>query len=215
MRGHRVLIDDEGRIERGAVPRAWQGAHVRDVSELGRRWREIDTEEDACARGEGPRARQTFRSQAEALRELYDANPHLSEFVELEAKGQSERAYQDWVKGGRRGPKPRRARGDGRFDAINEGLERRGARAVASWSEAVRAIVPPTKRWEDFAPRLPFLEEATGLRLNLPAPAEELELGGGRGAECEQLGEGARERLLERARGGRLAEPDQQEGVPF
>jgi hypothetical protein len=215
MRGHHVLIDDEGRIERGAVPQTWRGVHVRDVSELERRWSEIDAEEEDCAATEGGRARATFRTQDEALRELYDANPHLSEFVELEAKGQSERAYQDWVKGGRRGPKPRRARGDGRFDAINEGLERRGARAVASWSEAVRAIVPPTKRWEDFAPRLPFLEDATGLRLNLPAPAEELELGGGRGAECEQLGEGARERLLERARGGRLTESAQQDDVPF
>jgi len=215
MRGHHVLIDDEGRIERGAVPRTWRGVHVRDVPELERRWREIDAEEEDCAKGEGGRARATFRSQDEALRELYDANPELRDFVELEAKGQSERAYQEWVRGGRRGPKPRRARGDGRFDAINEGLERRGARAVASWSEAVRAIVPPTKRWADFGPRLELLEDATGLRLNLPAPAEELELGGGRGAECEQLGEGARERLLERARGSRLTEADQQEGVPF
>ncbi len=214
MRGHRVLIDDEGRIERGGIPRAWQGAHVRDVAELGRRWREIDSEEDACARG-GARARATFRSQEEALGELFDANPHLRDFVELEAKGQSERAYQAWVRGGRRGAKPTRAAGDGRFDAINEGLERRGRRAVASWSEAVRAIVPPSKRWGDFAGRLELLEDATGLRLNLPGPAEELELGGGRGAECEQLGEGARERLLEHARGGRLGEPEHQEGIPF
>jgi len=216
MRGHHVLIDDEGRIEQGAIPRRWHGAHVRDVVELERQWSEIDAAEDDCrSTAGGSRGRATFRNQDEAIRALYDANPELLDFVELEAKGQSERAYQEWVRGGRRGAKPRRARGDGRFDAINEGLERKGARAVASWSEAVRATVPPTKRWEDFGPRLVLLEEATGLRLNLPGPAEELELEGGRGGECEQLGEGARERLLDRARGGRLTEAADQEGVPF
>jgi len=213
MRGHRVLIDDEGRIEGGQLPGAWRGAHVRDVSALSHRWREIDREEDACATG-GGRGRETFRNQAEGLRELLEANPHLRDFLELEAKGASERAYQAWVRGGRRGPKPTLAAGDGRFDAINEQLERRGRRAVASWSEAVRAIVPPTKRWGDFGDRLELLEEATGLRLALPGPAEALELGGQRGAECEQLGEGARERLLEEARTGRLTEGEQAD-VPF
>lgn len=40
-RGHRVHIDDEGRVDAGGIPRQWHGAHIRDVSELGRRWREI------------------------------------------------------------------------------------------------------------------------------------------------------------------------------
>ncbi len=214
MRGHRLFIDDEGRIQYGKVPRRWRGVHVRDVSALSRRWREIDREEDDCGRG-GARARATFRNQAEGLRELLDANPHLVAFLEGETKGQAERAYQAWVRGGRRGRKPTtKAAGDGRFDTINEQLERRGRRAVGSWSEAVRAIVPPSKRWADFGARLELLEEATGLRLHLPAPAEALELGGQRGAECEQLGEGARERLLEEARGGRLTETEQA-GVPF
>lgn len=211
---HKVLIDDEGRIEAGELPRWFRGAHVGDVAELGRRWREIDVEEDKCREGGGRRARATFHDQDEAIRELYDANPHLLDFVELEAKGGAERAYREWVRGGRRGPKPTRAKGDGRFDALNEGLERRGRRAVASWSEAIRATVPPSRRWEDFGPRLELLEDATGLRLNLPGPAEELELGGARGQECEQLGEGARERLLEAARSGRLVVGDLAD-VPF
>lgn len=37
---------------------------------------------------------------------------------------------------------------------------------------------------------------------------------GGLGAQCEQLGEGARGRLLEEAQGGRLTETAL-EGVPF
>jgi len=212
-RGHRVHIDDEGRVDAGGIPRQWHGAHIRDVSELGRRWREIDHEEEACATG-GAAAPATFRSQDAGLAALYEANPHLVDFVQGEAKGAAERAYQRWVRGGRRGRKPTRAAGDGRFDAINEGLERRGARAVASWSEAVRAVVPPSRRWADFGGRLPLLEDATGLRLNLPGPAEVLELGGQRGAECEQLGEGARGRLVEEARAGRLTEISL-EGVPF
>jgi hypothetical protein len=211
---HRVLIDDEGRIEAGELPRYFQGSHVGDVAELGRRWREIDHEEDKCREGGGRRARATFRDQDEVIAELYEANPHLLEFIESEAKGQSERTYQAWVRRGRRGPKPTRAAGDGRFDAINEGLERRGRRAVASWSEALRAIVPSSRRWEDLPPRLELLEDATGLRLNLPAPAEGLELGGMRGQECEQLGEGARERLLDQARTGRLMVGDLAD-VPF
>jgi len=214
VRGHRVLIDDEGRIEAGELPHDWRGAHIGDLHELGRRWREIDEEEDNCVEGGGGRLAATFGSQDEGLEALYEANPHLVDFVQGEAKGQAERAYQAWVRGGRRGPKPALARGDGRFDALNEGLERKGKRAVASWSEAVRAVVPPSRRWADFGERLPYLEEATGLRLNLPEKAEVLELAGGRGGECEQLGEGARGRLLEEARTGRLSAVAL-EDVPF
>ncbi len=209
----RVFIDDvSGRITKG-LRRDWQGAHVRDLPELGRRWRQIERDEQDCA-GAGGRARATFSTAQEGRRALLDANPDLLDFVELEAKGAKERAYLDWVRGGRRGKKPELAKGDGRFDAFNEGLELKGARRVSTWREALDRTVPPSRRWADFGPRLELLEDATGLRLNRPGPADALEDLGEHRGRCYAAGDRYRDDLVDQARRGRLAGDDLVD-VPF
>lgn len=209
----RVFIDDvSGRITKG-LRRDWQGAHVRDVPELGRRWRQIERDEKECAGG-GSRARATFPSAAEGRRALYEANPELLEFIELEAKGAKERAYRDWVARGRRGKKPELAKGDGRFDAFNEQLELKGARRVSTWGEAIDRTVPPSRRWADFRQRLELLEDATGLQLNPPGPVGEDQ--GEHRARCYAAGDDYRDALVDQARRGRLAGAgDDQGDVPF
>lgn len=209
----RVFVDDDGRITMG-LPVDWHGAHVRDVPELARRWRGIERDEAACAAGSGRRSRGTFGTVDEGARALLDSNPKLEDFIELEAKGAKERAYREWVKRGRRGKKPELAAGDGRFDAINEGLNLRGARRVSTWREALDRTVPPSKRWKDFGPRLELLEDATGIRLNLPEPAEDLAAGDDDEAQCFAAGDRYRDDLVAQARGGRLG-ADDQAAVPF
>jgi hypothetical protein len=77
--------------------------------------------------------------------------------------------YRHWRRKGRRGPKvPLRSPGEGRFDSLDLGLERKGKRRITSWVEALYAAVPSSRRWDDFRARLPYLEEATGARLMLP-----------------------------------------------
>ena len=119
-----------------------------------------------------------------------------------------------WLQRGRRGrSKPQWQRGHGRFDVVNERLEKKGARKVSSWLKAVYTTPPPARRWEDFPDRLAVLEDATGLRLNLPTWAEDLD------QQTEDLG-AVRQRTDERidaivtlartgrltSRGGRLAQ---------
>lgn len=134
--------------------------------------REIAACERAAARSGGA---QTFRRKKQAVRALLDANPDLLELVERDC-GHDCKAFDAWEARGRRGPKPRARRGDGRFDALNERWERRTpGRKVASWKEALAVTAPSSRRWEDFRSRVPVLEEAVGGRLNLPEPAERLE----------------------------------------
>jgi hypothetical protein len=178
-RRQRVLIDDDGRIELGLPPEL-VGAHIGDLSELTGRIRAVEREgaeeEERIAPG-GGRA-QTFRTNDAAVRALLEANPRLVDFLEEECSHDCGE-FRAWLQRGRRGPKPRWRPGDGRFDAVNERLERHGARKVSSWLEAVYTTPPPSRRWEDFPERLAVLEEATGLRLELPSPAEDLARGGG------------------------------------
>lgn len=124
----------------------------------------------ACERFARKEARpQTFKRKREAVRALLDANPELAQLVESDCGGDCI-AYGAWEARGRRGPKPRARRGDGRFDALNERFEKRTpGRKVASWREALAVTAPSSRRWEDFAGRVPVLEEATGFRLNMPA----------------------------------------------
>lgn len=207
----RVYIDDvSGRITKG-LRRDWQGAHVQDVSELGRRWRAIERDEQDCAGG-GTRARATFASQEEGARALLEVNPDLLEFIELEAKGAKENAYLDWKRRRRRGAKPELAKGDGRFDAFNVPLDLKGRQRISTWREALDRTVPPSRRWADFGPRLELLEEATGLRLNAPGPADELADQGEHSARCYAAGDQYRDDLVDQARRGRLAAGDD---VPF
>jgi hypothetical protein len=169
----RVLIADDGRIERG-LPEIFHGAHVQDVPALSRAVRELEREGQAAERRIRRRRPLTFRNHDHAVRALLEANPPLVDFLETECSHDC-LSYRQWLQRGRRGPKPAWRPGDGRFDAVNERLERRGARKVASWLEAVYTTPPASRRWSEFPGRLASLEEATGLRLNLPAPAEDLD----------------------------------------
>jgi hypothetical protein len=169
-RRQRVLLDDDGRIE-GGLPAELLGAHIGDLSELTGQIRTIEREgAEAETRLATGRAPQTFRHDA-GVTALLEANPKLVDFLEAECSHDC-LEYRTWLKRGRRGRKPQWRPGDGRFDAVNERHERKGARKVASWLEAVYTTPPPSRRWEDFPDRVAVLEEATGLRLELPAPAE-------------------------------------------
>jgi hypothetical protein len=135
---------------------------------------------------------QTFKRKTEATRALLDANPELLQLVESDC-GRDCTAYQAWAARGRRGPKPRRRAGDGRFDALNERLDRRTpGRQVASWREALDVTAPSSRRWEDFDGRIGVLEEATGLRLAAPARTEAIGRARADARRCqdvEQLGD--------------------------
>lgn len=130
----------------------------------------------------------TFRRKREATRALLDANPELAALVESDC-GHDCTAYTDWAeKRGRRGPKPRARPGDGRFDPLNERLERRTpGRKVASWREALDVTAPSSRRWVDFEERLPILEETTGMRLNLPARAEAVHRARALAERCQDI----------------------------
>lgn len=143
----------------------------------------------ACEKFAGREARpRTFRRKREAVRALLDANPELASLVESDCGGDCT-AYTHWAeKRGRRGPKPRARPGDGRFDPLNERFEKRTpGRKVASWREALDVTAPTSRHWEDFAPRVPVLEEATGLRLNLPARAEAVHRARLLAAQCQDI----------------------------
>jgi hypothetical protein len=86
------------------------------------------------------------------------------------------------------GPKPTGPYADGRLDAINYTWDLHGARAANTWTEAIYATLPASGRWEDLEERLPVLEEATGLSLELPPPAARLQRSRG---DRERYAEGA------------------------
>ncbi len=145
-------------------------------SQLGAPWHlpDPDSREQAqCFRSVSREARpRTYKAKAIAVRALLDANPKLRNLVDSDCGGDC-RAFMAWVNHGRRGPKPRARPGDGRFDALNEQFERRTpGRKIASWQEALYAVAPTTRHWEDFRERITPLEDAAGMRLNLPERAE-------------------------------------------
>jgi hypothetical protein len=145
--------------------------------------RAIATCERTALKGIRP---QTFRKKADATRALLDANPELLYLVESDC-GRDCTAYKAWTAHGRRGPKPRRRPGDGRFDALNERLElRTPGRQVASWREALDVTAPPSRRWADFGGRLEALEETTGLRLAAPPRTEAITLARALAEDCRQ-----------------------------
>lgn len=205
-RGNPALaaLDSDNRIAGGELA----GVHVDDVVELSRRVREIeqiDCEANTCRRCPA-----TFASKKVGFVALMEANPDLLAFLEGEANSSAESAFRHWLAGGRRGAKPRRARGDGRFDALNEQWDLSGAREVSTWIEAVYVTIPPTghhgrhARWAEFEERLPVLEDATGLRIALPDPAERRRLAAEDVAECEARADALLDSLYGAARAGRL-----------
>ncbi len=74
--------------------------------------------------------------------------------------------------------------------------------------------MPASRRWADFGPRLELLEDATGLRLNRPGPADVLEDVGEHQGRCYAAGDRYRDDLVDQARRGRLAAAGGDE-VPF
>lgn len=202
-RRQRVLLDDEGRIELG-LPDELIGAHIGDLGELRGQIRAIEregaAEETRLATGRAPP--QTF-AHDDGVRALLEANPALVDFLENECSHDC-LEFRKWIQRGRRGPKPKWRPGDGRFDAVNERLDKRGGRKVASWLEAVYTTPPPSRRWEDFPDRVAVLEEATGLRLELPAPAEAHDRRGGDVAEVRHRTDARIAAIVGLARTGRL-----------
>jgi hypothetical protein len=129
----------------------------------------------------------TFRRKEEAVGALLDVNPRLLDLVERDC-GADCRAFKAWQQHGRRGPKPRAAAGDGRFDALNEQWERRTpGRKVASWVEALYVTAPSSRRWEDWRGRIEVLEDAAGFRLHLPARAEQLAIARADARRCDDI----------------------------
>lgn len=208
----RVLLDKAGRVA-GGLPDTFQGVDVRDISPLSRKLRALEASERECrTEVAAPRAK-TFPSANQAAKALIAANPELGELLESDCSHEC-LAYRAWLNRGRRGPKPIAGPGDGRFDALNERLELRGPRRVGSWLEAVHVTVPPSRRWADFADRMPALEEATGLRLDLPAHAEDLARAELDREACADRADSEARDLVKRARRGRVADEVEDE-TPF
>ena len=200
--GRHVLLDQEGRIKRG-LPGMFGQVHVQDVSELGKRVRETEEEGEQCERTVVQRRARKFRTTEDGVRALLAANPNLVDFLEGECSHDCLN-YRAWINRGRRGRKPPWSPGDGRFDALQVGLDLKGGRKISSWLEAVYVSVPPSRRWSDFAARLQFLVDATGLPLMLPAEADAL-VDEERGVEqCHAVADERIDALIELAREARL-----------
>lgn len=212
-RRQRVFIDDEGRIEKG-LPTKYRGIRLGELGQVNRAVRKMRKKATRARLVlAGGRRAERFRSKDVAVKALLDANPRLADFVQSEW-GQSSQDYLAWIRHGRRGKKPQGALAyDGRLDALNYGHDLHGSRAVGSWLEALYATAPASGRWIDFGDRLPALEEATGLRLNLPAPAEQLH---GRRGELEAFDDAADdEETAIYAGARRAAAGDELEDAPF
>lgn len=135
----------------------------------------VVSQEQRCRRAVRTQRATTFRRSDQGLRALLGANPQLAELLQTDCSNDC-KAYRGWRRNGRRGPKePPRSSGEGRFDALDIALERRGKRRITSWLEALYAAVPPSRRWREFRDRAPPLAEATGEDVLLPDPAYRLE----------------------------------------
>jgi hypothetical protein len=179
--GKRVKLNNGGRIVAG-LPVKYQGVHVADFGRVSKEERDllgVDCEELAACHD----CKETFTTKDHAFRAILDANPGLMELKEAEF-GRYDRDWLSWQRGGRKGPKPRTDHVDGRFDAINEEYNLRGANRVASFTEAIYHAIPHTRRWKDLEKRLPPLEEATGITINLPVEALKLSAAGTDVEEC-------------------------------
>lgn len=182
----RVFIDDDGRVERG-LPRKFKGIALRDLTKVSRQVAKTKRRQRREQARLFPRSRSSFRSKDQAFRELVRANPQLRTFLDAHF-GRDDERFLRWLRGGRRGPKPTGPYADGRLDGINYTWDLHGARSANTWTEAVYATIPESRRWADFEERLPVLEEATGLALELPAPAARLQTSR---AERQRFAEGA------------------------
>jgi hypothetical protein len=182
----KVFIDDDGKIERG-LPKRYRGILLRDLTQVSRQVSKTKRRQRRELAKLFPRSKTKFRSKEAAARELLRANPQLREFLDAHF-GRDDERYLKWLRNGRRGPKPTGPYADGRLDAINYTWDLHGARAANTWTEAIYATLPASGRWEDLEDRLPVLEEATGLSLELPPPAARLQTTRG---DRERYAEGA------------------------
>lgn len=209
----RVELDDDGRIRHG-LPRRFRGIALRDLTRVSR---EVSKTKRRQRREQAklfPRSRSTFKNKDQAVRELFAANPQLRTFRDAHF-GRDDERFLKWRANGRRGPKPTTSYADGRLDGINYTWDLHGPRAANTWTEAIYETVPSSGRWADFAERLPVLEEATGLSLELPAPAARVTTAR---ADREQYEEGAElelEDVYERARASATMHTSGDDDVPF
>lgn len=194
-----VFIDDDGRIEAG-LPKKFRGILLRDLTKVGRQVSKTKRRQRREEARLFPRSRTTFRNKDQAYKELMRANPDLHDFLERHY-GHDDRAYLAWRRGGRRGPKPTTDYSDGRLDGVNYAWDLHGRKQANNWTEAIYATIPDSRRWEDFAERLPVLGEAVGLELALPEPAARLERAGDDRSQYREGAEHELEDVYDSARG--------------
>jgi hypothetical protein len=213
--GKRIKLDAGGRIVAG-MPSKYHGTHVQDLSKLTHEERHLTGIDCEDLRTHCHTCRKTFRSKDEAYLAIVQANPQLHELQQSEF-GQYDLAFVRWQRGGRRGPKPRTTITDGRMDAINEHYDLRGASRVASFTEAIYHAIPSSKKWEDLEPRLQPLEEAAGLKINLPDEALRLNAAKMDAQQCHEEVDRRLTELFEKAKIGRLEHEHEHAGdeVPF
>ncbi len=202
--GKRVKLDADGRITAG-LPDKYNGIHVGDFGRVAKEEREllgVDCDELAKCH----KCVTTFKSKDQAMRALLRANPEFDALRTSEF-GAYDLAFLKWVRGGRVGPKPRTKITDGRLDSINEYYDLKGARRVASFTEAVWHAIPNTHRWRDLGPRLAPLEEAAGMTINLPDEALKLDASSADVEQCRAEIDARIAALYDRAREGRVSDP--------
>lgn len=212
--GKRVKLSSEGRIVAG-LPAKYHGIHVADFSRVSKEEREllaIDCDELAACHD----CATTYKTKDHAYRALLDANPRLEELRTSEF-GRYDLELIKWIRNGRRGPKPRTKITDGRLDSINEFYDLKGARRVASFTEAIYYTLPPSRKWKDLEKRLPPLEEAAGFPIQLPEEALKLSARDADTEECRAEVDARLSRLFKEAREGRLegAPAAEDEEAPF
>lgn len=210
--GKRVKLDSAGRIILG-LPSKYHGVHVGDLAKLSKEEREllaIDCDELAACHG----CAKSFKTKDQAYRALLDANPELDALRQSEF-GRYDLEFLKWQRGGRRGPKPRTEITDGRLDSINEYYDLRGASRVASFTEAVYHAIPSSRRWADLEQRLIPLEEAAGVKINLPDEALRLQASESDVEECRADVDRRISELYSKARAGRVETKPPLEEAPF
>jgi hypothetical protein len=180
----------------GAPPPASEKAIKKEIAKLER----VDCEREAhdcrtCTR--------TFGTKKIGVGALLQANPPLEEFLGREGVGRAEDQFRKWLDRTKRGyfrpgvRRPPLAKGDGRFDSLNEAWELRGPQRVSTWLEACYRTVPASRRWRDFTrEQLRPLGEAVGLKLAPPEEAIHLEIERASVEECERRVDERIQRLL-------------------